>query len=161
MPRVLIIDDDPQICLVFTELMAQMGHASDAVQSLGQARQVFRNSRYDLILLDLELPDGNGLDLLPELLEGPDSPEVIIITGTGDARGAELAFKYGAWDYVQKPFLLDEVTLPITRALQYREEKQSKKEPFPLARHRIIGDSPLCENVLKRWPGLRQRISAS
>ena len=141
MTRILIIDDDPTICLFFTELMEQLGHTGDAVQSLGQARQIFQGTAYDLVLLDLELPDGNGLDLLPELLDAPAAPEVIIITGTGDARGAELAFKYGAWDYVQKPFLLDEVTLPITRALQYREEKQSKKEPIPLIRSHILGDS--------------------
>ncbi len=141
MTQVLIIDDDPKICLFFTELMKQMGYEYEAAQTVTQGRLLFAARKFDLVLLDLELPDGNGLDLLPEILKSPAAPEVIIITGTGDARGAELAFKYGAWDYVQKPFLLNEVTLPITRALQYREEKQADTHPVPLIRSQIVGES--------------------
>ncbi|MCG8633405.1 MAG: sigma-54 dependent transcriptional regulator [Desulfobacterales bacterium] len=141
MAKVLVVDDDSKICLFFSKLIEQMGHDCTVAGSAAGARQRFEAGRFDLVLLDLELPDGNGLDLLPEFAGHRSSPEVIIITGTGDVRGAELAFKYGAWDYVQKPFLFEEVSLPITRALQYRRERLETARSVPLARTRIIGES--------------------
>jgi len=149
MIRILIIDDDSKICLFFSKLLKQMGYGFEIAHTLKQGRVFFESQEFDLVLLDLELPDGNGLDLLPEFTGGYHSPEVIIITGTGDARGAELAFKYGAWDYVQKPFLLDEVSLPITRALQYRKERLTTPHLIPLVRSHIIGESTAVRKCLE------------
>ncbi len=141
MPRVLLIDDDPNICLVLAGMLSELGYDHESAHTIEMGRTLALNQEFDLVLLDLELPDGNGLDLISELTQTAGSPEVIIITGTGDVRGAELAFKFGAWDYVQKPFLIEEVTLPITRALQYRKEKQTRARPVALIRKGIIGDS--------------------
>lgn len=149
MARFLVVDDDSKICLFFTELIKEMGHLASVAGNLQDALKLAFNNHYDLILLDLELPDGNALHILPDLMKAPSEPEVIIITGTGDIRGAELAFKYGAWDYVQKPFLLTEVSLPITRALQYRKEKQTKISPVPLVRPGIVGESDAICRCLK------------
>jgi len=149
MANVLIIDDDPKICLFFSRLLKQMGHDFETAQTVKKGRALFNSQLFDLVLLDLELSDGNGLELLPEFIDSHSDPEVIIITGTGDVRGAELAFKYGAWDYVQKPFLLDEVTLPITRALQYRKEKQVTISLFPLIRPNIVGESNAIHKCLE------------
>ncbi|MBU0973543.1 MAG: sigma-54 dependent transcriptional regulator [Proteobacteria bacterium] len=149
MIKVLVIDDDLKICLFFSTLLEQMGYGFELANTKQAARLLFANHRFDLVLLDLELPDGNGLDLLPEFTGHRHSPEVIIITGTGNVRGAELAFKYGAWDYVQKPFLLDEVSLPITRALQYRREKQAQPQRIPLRRSTIVGESDAILNCLE------------
>ncbi len=149
MINVLIIDDDPKICLFFSKLLEQMGHASRVANTINEGLVLSNKECFDLVLLDLELPDGNGLEILPDLIKSPSAPEVIIITGTGDARGAEMAFKYGAWDYVQKPFLLDEVSLPITRALQYRQEKQATKPPVPLIRSNIVGESDAVRKCLE------------
>ena len=141
MARVLIVDDDPKICLLLSELLKHMDHEFSVANTMNEGLDKSKTDSFDLILLDLELPDGNGLHILPELIAAPYKPEVVIITGTGNVRGAEMAFKYGAWDYVQKPFLLDQVSLPITRALQYRKEKQAIKTPVPLIRPNIIGES--------------------
>ena len=149
MTTVLVIDDDPSICLFFTELLTHMAFESETANTLKDAETKLDSRAFDLVLLDLELPDGNGLELMPKINKSSGNPEIIIITGTGDARGAELAFKYGAWDYVQKPFLLDEVSLPITRALQYRKEKQSVKAAVPLVRSKIIGESDNLRQCLK------------
>ncbi|MBU1193255.1 MAG: sigma-54 dependent transcriptional regulator [Proteobacteria bacterium] len=149
MINVLIIDDDLKICLFFSRLLEQMGHCFKAAHTISQGRQLFEKEAFDLVLLDLELPDGNGLEILPEFIHSFSSPEVIIITGTGNARGAELAFKYGAWDYIQKPFLLEEVSLPITRAIQYRTEKQAAPKLISLDRSKIIGESPALHECLK------------
>lgn len=149
MSRILVIDDDSKICLFFSELFEEMGFEYDTANTLAQARRRIGAVPFDLVLLDLDLPDGNGLELMPEISALPAAPEVIIATGTGDARGAELAFKYGAWDYIQKPFLLSEVTLPITRGLEYRKEKQVDTRPVPLIRKRIIGESQVLQKCLE------------
>ena len=150
MAKVLAIDDDPQICIFYSEMLEQMGHNYEIANNLQETEAHLKNSRFDLVLLDLELPDGNGLDLMPNIKKHESSPEVIIITGTGDVRGAELAFKYGAWDYVKKPFLLSEVSLPVTRALQYRQEKQETPSIVPLVRPRIIGESVKIQECLEK-----------
>lgn len=149
MIKVLIVDDDPKICLFFTKLLNKMGHEIHVANTVTDACALSDNEDFDLVLLDLELPDGSGLQILPDLMKAPSRPEVIIITGTGDVRGAEMAFKYGAWDYVQKPFLLDEVALPITRALQYRREKQAVKSLVPLIRSNIVGESDVVLKCLE------------
>ncbi len=146
MTDVLIIDDDKKICKVLSGMVESLGHKAFAANTLEDGLRLAKTGDYDLILLDLEFPGGNGLKILPELLKVPSLPEVIIITGTGGITGAEAAYKYGAWDYVQKPFLLNEVSLPITRALQYRKEKETGKIPVTLKRPGIIGESaPICQ----------------
>ena len=146
--RVLIVDDDPNICLFFETLLEKMDCETYTAKRVDEAKALSLQNAYDLILLDLELPDGNGLDIMPDLVTLPSAPEIIIITGTGDARGAEIAFKNGAWDFVQKPFRLDDVSLPIQRALHYRKEKLSSHELMILKRSKIIGESPALKRCL-------------
>ncbi len=148
MAELLIIDDDPKICQFLSQLVKRMGHAASHANTLEDGLHLALKNHFDLILLDLEFPLGHGLEILPDLRKASSAPEVIIITGTGDIRGAELAFKYGAWDYVQKPFTANEVSLPITRALQYRHEKETAKVPVTLNRANIIGDSAAIQNCL-------------
>lgn len=147
--KTLVIDDDLEICAFFQKFLTQMGHWFKTANSIREAEAHSRENSFDLILLDLDLPDGNGVDILPDLLACPGTPEVIIITGTGDVKGAEIAFEYGAWDYVRKPFTFEEITLPITRALQFRKEKQSVQPKLPLIRSKIIGDSPPIRRCLE------------
>jgi two-component system NtrC family response regulator len=139
---VLIIDDDPKINGILSRIVHSMGHETEQALTLHDGLQSVRKNDFDVVFLDLTLPDGNGLRILPDILATPSSPEVIIVTGTGDQRGAEVAFKHGAWAYVQKPFLIEDVALPFTRALQYREEKRAGEKPKVLIRDGIIGYSP-------------------
>ena len=141
MADILIIEDDPQINGILARIVNSMGHETDQAFDLSEGLQSIRKKIYDVVFLDLTLPDGNGLQILPDILASPASPEVIIVTGTGDQRGAEVAFKHGAWAYVQKPFLIEDVALPFTRALQYREEKRAGERPKLLVRDGIIGYS--------------------
>jgi len=139
--KVLIIDDDTQICLFLSKLLKRMGYQSQSAHRVEDGLKLCCSEPWDVVLLDLELPDGTGLSILPDLLKSPSSPEVIIVTGTGNIQGAELAFKYGAWDFIPKPLNPDEVRLAVTRALQYREEKQAVKMPKLLSREGIVGES--------------------
>lgn len=141
MTEVLIIDDDRKIVQVLSQLVEGMGFDVTTAYTLEDGLTLSLEKSFDIVLLDLEFPVGNGLQILPDLIDLPSPPEVIIITGTGDASGAELAFKYGTWGYIQKPFLFADVSLQITRALEYHREKGAVKQSTVLNRAGIIGES--------------------
>jgi len=141
MATVLVIDDDEAICSLLTFGLGHIGHSVVCARTLEEGLALAESKDFDIALLDILMPDGNGLDILPRIRKARSAPEVIIITGAG-VSGAELAIKNGAWDYVQKPFSLKEVTLPLVRALEYRQQKNRASKPQRLFnRERIIGSS--------------------
>lgn len=148
MGKVLIIDDDKMFCETMAALVEQMGH--DVVKAFTQREGLEQavSIAFDVVLLDVQLPDGSGLDLLPELKKTAANPEVIIITGIGDPDGAELAIKTGAWDYIEKTASTKKMTLPLVRAMKYREEKATKTPRSALKREGIIGNSLLMKSCL-------------
>ncbi len=142
MANILIVDDDPSICELLTEYLQENGHAPTAVNSLADGLETIAEMDCDLVLLDVQLPDGNGLETLPRFTRAPSSPEVLIITGHGDPDSAEKAVISGAWSYIEKPDVLNDLNLHLTRALQYRKEKKKAKlAPVALKRNNIIGSS--------------------
>ncbi|MES0445686.1 MAG: sigma-54 dependent transcriptional regulator [Desulfobacterales bacterium] len=141
MANILIIDDDRAICNGIAAAVNRIGHDSTYTLTLKEGLNEVYSDKYDVVFLDVRLPDGNGLKALAEIRGIPSSPEVIIITGEGDPDGAELAIKNDAWDYIEKPLSIDAMTLPLTRALQYRDEKKTKEQPVVLKREGIVGNS--------------------
>jgi two-component system NtrC family response regulator len=142
MARILIIDDDPLIRSTLTALIEDMGFESEKASTLSEGTAMAREGDFDVVCLDIDLPDGNGLEAVPEISGAPSSPEVIIITGIGDRDSAALAVRNGAWDYIEKPASLEAVRLPLIRALQYRSEKKSPQvKPVALNRDGIVGRS--------------------
>jgi CheY-like chemotaxis protein len=90
MTRVLIIEDDRDISSLLARIV---NHASEEItesHTLAEGLDAARSNDYDIVFLDLTLPDGNGLSILPELAFTPSRPEIIIVTGTGDQRGATI-----------------------------------------------------------------------
>ena len=148
MAKILIIDDDKSICTSLHIAIGRMGHDSEYVHSFTDGEEKALTDPFDVILLDVNLPDGNGLNLLPKIKNNPSFPEVIIMTGEGDPDGAELAIKNGAWDYIEKPLSVDNMTLPLTRALQYRDEKKVAGSSVVLKREGIIGESAKIRHCL-------------
>ena len=148
MANILIIDDDRLICDAIANAVKRMGHAVSFTSTLQEGLKAVRSQPFDIVFLDVKMPDGNGLDILPGIRETSSTPEVIIITGFGTPDGAELAIKNGAWDYIEKPCSLQSMTLPLVRALQYREEKKSKGKPVHLKREGIVGTSQKMEACL-------------
>ncbi|MBN2716741.1 MAG: sigma-54-dependent Fis family transcriptional regulator, partial [Deltaproteobacteria bacterium] len=148
MSHVLIIDDDQNFCYTIAALIREIGHEAHTASGFNEGLTAFSRHEYALVLVDAQLPDGNGLSLLPKLREKMPYPEVIIMTGDGDKDGAELAIRNGAWDYIQKTADLNNISLVLTRALQYQEEKRKRTVPIPLMRDKIIGSSPLVHECL-------------
>lgn len=142
MADVLIIDDEEMICEVLSRQVESMGHRAIKAFTLSDGLEKALSRNCDVIFLDVNLPDGNGLEALPRFRTVPAAPEVIIITGAGAPDGAELAIRFGAWDYLRKPFPKGEAILQLTRALQYRKEKSRLKATVALKRNGIVGQSP-------------------
>ena len=141
MGTILIIDDDRVFCDVLSRAIGRLGHNVTFSLTLKSGLETVSSQEFDIVMLDVQLPDGNGLTAISKIREEPSPPEVIIITGSGDRDGAELAIKWGAWDYVEKPASVDAMTLPLIRALEYRKEKQGRKPLITLDRKGLIGDS--------------------
>ena len=149
MANILIIDDDQEICETLSSLGTRLSHHCRSAYSVSAGRMAARQSSFDILFLDVRLPDGNGLDLLPEFMEMADPPEIIILTGKGDPDGAELAIQGGAWDYILKPSSIQEITLTLSRALKYREEKKTKAEGETLNVSKVVGTSPRMKACFK------------
>jgi two-component system NtrC family response regulator len=159
MATVLIIDDDDLMCATLSHLVQRYGHEAVCAYTLHDGQKQAATRLFDVVFLDVHLPDGNGLDLLPRLEALSSAPEVIIITGFGEPNGAELAIKSGAWDYIEKSSSAKQISLALERALQYRHEKQAARHKgcvAALKRHDIIGSSPklqVCLDMIAQAAG--------
>lgn len=149
MARIMTIDDDPMICSVLCDFARSLGHQPFAAQRIGEGLARLDEARPDLVFLDVNLPDGDGLAVIPAIRGHHSAPEVIIITGEGSADGAALAIHNGAWDYVRKPLSVEGMQLALNRALQYRSRKQESPAPTLLRRDAIIGSSPALNACLE------------
>jgi len=142
MALILIIDDDNNFCETMESLIQRMGHDSLKALTLKQGMEILGAREVDILLLDVRLPDGNGILSLSQIREKSISnPEIFIVTGLGDPDGAETAIREGVWDYIVKPTSVKQTRLSLTRALKYREEKKSKKQTIVMNLERIIGES--------------------
>ncbi len=152
MARILIIDDDQTICKMLSTMVSEIGHDTTCRYTLNEGLKEVVSNPYDAVLLDVQMPDGSGLDILPKIRETPSSPEVIILTGFGNVDGAEIAIKNGAWDYIQKTDSPRKIILPLQRVIQYRDAlKKVQKSTVALRLNGIVGDSsPIraCFNLL-------------
>ncbi|WP_243546947.1 sigma-54-dependent transcriptional regulator [Pseudodesulfovibrio tunisiensis] len=142
MTKILIIDDDPRFSETMLRIMARMGMEAAPALTLEQARTLLVDDDFDLVFLDVRLPDGNGLDELPEILGSHTRPEVVILTGQGDPDGAELAIKAGAWDYLVKPSSVKQTMLCVERALKYRSQKRAAARSLSIDLRGLVGISP-------------------
>ena len=154
MANILIIDDDELIREVITACVADIGHTIQGAGTLSKGVRLAREHAFDLVFLDIFLPDGSGLDALPEIKGVASSPEVVIITGDRDVNGAQIALEHDAWDYILKPFVPNELRLIIKQVLEFRASKKNQGSFFD--RSAIIGNSPMlnhCLNLAQQCAG--------
>jgi len=142
MANILIIDDDVGMCSVLSAFVNKAGHASACCLTLEQGLKEAGDKPYDVVFLDINMPDGSGLEILQDLQQTPSNPEVIIMTGNADLYSAEIALSNGAWDYIQKSTSPKELILPLQRVIKYREAiKKYPPEKVTLRLDGIIGSS--------------------
>ena len=150
MPHFLIVDDDEQLCHLISQAFSDSGHHVDQAPDIMKATEQNSMKDYDVILLDVNLPDGSGLENITKFRDSNSIPEIIVITGDWNVNGARQAIRKGAWTYIQKPIRMAELKSHVDQVLLFRKEKlQKRHKNTPLMKSGIIGSSPEIKNCLE------------
>jgi len=156
--RLLVVDDEEAARYGIRRALEAFGFGIDEADSAETARALMRDRKFDLLLLDVNLPGISGLEFLKELQTESESnqteaPLVIIITAYGSERLAVQAVKSGAYDYVSKPFELDDLRLVVKNAfetIRLRRENRSLRRRIEIEtsqRGALLGNSDAMQNV--------------
>ena len=140
--RVLVVEDDRMIAKGLHTALKQDGYAVDGVSDGRSAAEALRSSRFDVVLLDLGLPERDGLEVLRELRSRGDATPVIIVTARDDVHNRIQGLDAGADDYIVKPFDLDEVAARMRSVL-----RRAAGRGDPRIRHRGITLDPVSHAV--------------
>lgn len=116
--RILIIDDETALARFFAKKLTAAGYQALTAATAGQGEQLIKRQEIDLVLLDQQLPDANGLDVLQGIREQEPELPVIMVTAHGGVGSAVRAMRNGAYDYLQKPVDLDYMVHSVSKALE-------------------------------------------
>jgi two-component system nitrogen regulation response regulator GlnG len=151
MPKLLVIDDEPIICHSFRRAFASPEVAVSTAGTVAEGWRRVQEDRPDVIVLDLQLPDGSGMDLFERIRVADPKRPVVFITAHGTTDTAIEAMKRGAFDYLTKPLDLERMTGLLARAF---EAARLMREPAALpddpAADRIVGRTPAMQEVCKQ-----------
>ncbi len=161
MSRVLIIEDEPLLADNIREKLETVGHDAHVVHTCRDALAQNAKLSPEVIILDVRLPDGDGLELLPKLKTESAPSHVIVTTAHGNERIAVEAMKAGAFDYLTKPIRLDELALIVGRAVNARRMIDNlsfirTREEAESGLDQIIGESKSIEQIKKSIRRLAQ-----
>jgi two-component system response regulator PilR (NtrC family) len=115
--RLLVVDDEPDLRTLYELTLLREGYDVESADSVAQATAMLASQRYQLVITDMRLPDGSGLDLLRKLEEGGHGEKGIVITAYGSPENAVEALKAGAYDYLTKPVDLRQFRAVVASAL--------------------------------------------
>ncbi|MGZ3444620.1 MAG: sigma-54-dependent transcriptional regulator [Myxococcaceae bacterium] len=137
---ILLVDDDRGFSSLAQAALAREGHPVVLARSLHEAREAVERSAPELVVLDRRLPDGDGLDYLPELKAQLPGTPVVMVTAHGDIQSAVDAIRAGAADYVAKPVDLTDLVMRAQRAMgeQNLRERLSRVEAELSGRRRLV-----------------------
>jgi len=152
--RILLVDDEILKLMTLRDALVEKGHMVETCATGEAAMEKFKISRFDIVILDLKLPDISGLELLEHFREMEPDVAVIMMTAYGTISTAVEAMRLGAHDFATKPFLNDELILKIDHILSYRElrSKASYLERELLSQRgleNLVGNSPPMERVFE------------
>jgi two-component system response regulator HydG len=150
--QILVIDDDAEMCGLLSDVLKGEGFSVLAIGESLEAFRILRKEEFDVIITDLKMKGLKGLDLLEEAKKVAPLTPVIIITAFGTIQSAIQAMKLGAYDYITKPFQIDELVLTVKKAL---ENRLLKKEVVRLKKevesryhfHHLIGKSSSMQKI--------------
>src|SRR3569833_3365460 len=150
-PRILVVDDEADLRELLEITFIKMGLDIDSADSLAAARQFLAQTEYALILTDMRLPDGLGIDLVREVTASLKNTPIVVITAFGSADNAVAALKAGAFDYLSKPVALDQLRAMVQSALRLNPATSSTGQanslPASALSLRLLGESPAMRDV--------------
>jgi two-component system, NtrC family, response regulator PilR len=151
---ILIVDDERSLREFLVIFLRRGGHRVEAAADVEAARKAIAEREFDVVITDLKMPDGSGLDVLAESKKLRPDTQVVVVTAFATAETAIAAMKAGAYDYLTKPFKVDEVGLVVERALERRVLQHQNvvlrdeiKGRYKL--DRLIGKSPAMHRVFE------------
>lgn len=149
---ILIVEDDNTIRVTVGNFLARQGFSVELAENGQQALTLLKEKTFALLLLDLHLPDMNGLDILEKIKASDDQPLVVIMTAYPEVRTAVAALKAGAYDYINKPFDLEDLQELIRRAMETqrlrREVAWRRAQSDTCVIEGLIGTSEPFKNML-------------
>ena len=130
MNHVLIVDDEAEIRKSLESILREEGYLVTTSATATEALELLRDAAYDVVLLDIWLPDRDGLEALAEIrrLDSANVPEVVIISGHGTIEAAVRATKLGAYDFLEKPLSLDRTLIVLKNAMKARQMREDNQE---------------------------------
>lgn len=128
MAKILIIDDDTDICQLLDRFLKRKGHDTSYVTSGKKALTFLKENEVDIVFCDFRLPDTDGKELLISIKELNPKTQVIIITGYSDVKIAVEVIKNGAFDYITKPLLPEEILMLVDKALSQKNSRAQQNE---------------------------------
>jgi DNA-binding NtrC family response regulator len=134
MPTVLLVDDDPAILRGFARFLKAAGYRVSEATSLEEAGRLVTSRRFDAVILDQYLPDGRGIDWIPDLREEHPGLAIILVTGEGDIPTAVEAMRRGGDNFLTKPVNMQELDVFLKKSLELGTLRQRE-----LVRHRMEG----------------------
>jgi DNA-binding NtrC family response regulator len=160
--KILIVDDDKFIRMALGEALRSWRYDTIEAGTVAEARHLFAENEPPVALLDIDLPDGSGIDLLTELKEKSPDTVAIMITGNVDFANSVAALRGGAHDFIGKPVKLEELRVTLRNALETgdlrKEVRQSRRERSrDFSIDQIIGNSPAMKNAIE----LVKRVAVS
>lgn len=125
---VLVVDDEQAVRMMLEAALRAQGYKIQSAASGSAAREILANDEFDLVLLDLQLGDSDGIEILRELKRDKPATEVILLTAHGSINSAISALRYGAFDYLLKPAQVSDIRERVERALTQRHTNQQRNE---------------------------------
>ncbi|MBI5073825.1 MAG: sigma-54-dependent Fis family transcriptional regulator [Nitrospirae bacterium] len=119
MIKVLVVDDEEPLRRLLKKELARKGFTADVAPDGKTALSLARQNTYDVVLLDIMMPGVDGITVMKKLKTDPSAPAIIVLTGKATVETAVEAMKYGAYDYLTKPYKLDELVIIINRAYEF------------------------------------------
>src|SRR5471030_1361137 len=148
-PRVLVVDDEADLRELLELTLLKMGLDVDSAATLAQARGLLATPEreYQLVLTDMRLPDGLGLELVREVSAAYKNTPIAVVTAFGSADNAVIALKAGAFDYVSKPVVLDQLRVMVQSALRLNAPAAAQAPSAQQATSRLKGESAVIQSL--------------
>lgn len=151
MPKILIVDDEPTILNLLNKILTGQGYDTTPASNGEKALQLLESEAFDLMISDINMTPVNGMELLRKASKSYPGMGVIMLTAYGTVGTAVEAMKEGAFDYITKPFKLDELVLTVQRALEYNNALTENKDLKARLEHR-----EQLEGIIAESPGMRK-----
>ncbi|VAW70503.1 Type IV fimbriae expression regulatory protein PilR, partial [hydrothermal vent metagenome] len=141
--KALIVDDEPDLCELAEITLSRMGLETCSAHNLSNALALLKSTSFDLCITDMNLPDGNGIDLVEYIQAHLPNTPVAVITAYGNMELAIRALKAGAFDFVSKPVDLQILRRLVTSAINLPETGANNAQPEQKSRYHLLGESQL------------------